>query len=122
MTTTRNDILDDLVEVLKSRRGGDPGASYVASLYARGVNKILEKVGEEAVEVILAGKDADAAGSGDRNQALIGEVADLWFHSLVLLVHLNQEPHWVLEELASRFGTSGHVEKASRGRRDADAF
>ncbi len=118
MTTTRNDILDELVEVLKSRRGGDPGASYVASLYARGANKILEKVGEEAVEVILAGKDADARGTGGRDEALIGEVADLWFHSLVLLVHLNQEPRWVLEELASRFGTSGHVEKASRGQPD----
>lgn len=118
MTTTRNDILDELVEVLKSRRGGDPKASYVASLYARGANKILEKVGEEAVEVILAGKDADARGTGARDEALIGEVADLWFHSLVLLVHLNQEPRWVLEELASRFGTSGHAEKASRGQPD----
>ncbi|MFU8815967.1 MAG: phosphoribosyl-ATP diphosphatase [Pseudomonadales bacterium] len=105
------DIIDALVEVLKARRQGNPQDSYVASLYAKGLNKILEKVGEEATEVVLAAKDADPAG---RDDDLVGEVADLWFHSLVLLVHLNQEPAWVLDTLAARFGISGHEEKANR--------
>lgn len=112
MTRSSADILDDLVTVLKSRRDADPQVSYVASLYARGLNHILEKVGEEAVEVLLAAKDSKTA---ERNDALIGEVADLWFHVLVMLVHLDQDPRRVLEELTSRFGTSGHVEKARRG-------
>jgi phosphoribosyl-ATP pyrophosphohydrolase len=111
MTTTGADILESLTDVLKARRGAAPESSYVASLYQKGLNRILEKVGEEAVEVVIAGKDADASG---RDDALIGEVADLWFHSLVLLVHLNQEPAWVLDALAARFGVSGHEEKASR--------
>jgi phosphoribosyl-ATP pyrophosphohydrolase len=111
MTTTRTDIIESLAQVLRARRAADPDSSYVASLYAKGLNRILEKVGEEAVEVVIAAKDADAL---QRDDALIGEVADLWFHSLVLLVHLNQDPAWVLETLASRFGVSGHDEKASR--------
>jgi len=111
MNRPHADILDDLVGVLKARRDSDPDASYVASLYARGLNRILEKVGEEATEVMLAAKDASA---GRRDDALVGEVADLWFHCLVLLVHLEQDPRWVLEELAARFGTSGHEEKAAR--------
>lgn len=105
------DIIEALVAVLKSRRQADAGESYVASLYAKGLNKILEKVGEEATEVVIAAKDASPE---SRNDALVGEVADLWFHSLVLLVHLNQEPAWVLETLAARFGISGHEEKANR--------
>jgi phosphoribosyl-ATP pyrophosphohydrolase len=112
MTAERADIINDLVAVLKARRGADPETSYVASLYTRGLNRILEKVGEEATEVLLAAKDAQA---GRRDEALIREVADLWFHTLVLLVHLDQDPRWVLEELTARFGTSGHEEKASRG-------
>ena len=105
------DILNELTDVLEARRGADPTDSYVASLYAAGLNKILEKVGEEATEVVLAAKDS--AGDG-RDEALIGEVADLWFHSIVMLVHLNQRPNDVLETLAERFGVSGHVEKANR--------
>jgi len=111
MKTSGADIIAALADVLKARRGADPESSYVASLYARGLNRILEKIGEEATEVVIAGKDAEP---GRRDEALIGEVADLWFHSLVLLVHLNQEPDWVLEVLAERFGISGHEEKASR--------
>ena len=107
-------ILDELVSTLKARRDADPQQSYVASLYAAGLNRILEKVGEEATEVILAAKDAGSARAASRDDALIHEVADLWFHSLVMLVHLGQEPRWVLEELGSRFGISGHEEKASR--------
>lgn len=115
MTTTDRDIIEALTAVLAERRGADPGSSYVASLHARGLNRILEKVGEEATETILAAKDADPA---QRDDALIGEVADLWFHCLVMLTHLNQDPGWVLEELAQRFGTSGHQEKARRGSPD----
>lgn len=109
--TTDTDIIARLTEVLQSRRGGDPDASYVASLYHRGLNRILEKVGEEATEVILAAKDTRP---GQRDEALVGEVADLWFHSLVMLVHLDQDPAWVLDTLAERFGVSGHEEKARR--------
>jgi phosphoribosyl-ATP pyrophosphohydrolase len=109
--TDSKDIVEDLIEVLESRRGADPGSSYVASLYADGLNRILEKVGEEATEVVLAAKDAT---SSDRDDALVHEVADLWFHTLVMLVHLNQDPRWVLETLRERFGISGHEEKSSR--------
>jgi phosphoribosyl-ATP pyrophosphohydrolase len=112
LTIKPTDIIEDLVAVLEARRGAAADASYVASLYAGGLNRILEKVGEEATEVVLAAKDAT---TGQRDDALIGEVADLWFHVLVMLVHLDQDPRWVLEELTSRFGTSGHEEKASRG-------
>ncbi|MCZ6710807.1 MAG: phosphoribosyl-ATP diphosphatase [Gammaproteobacteria bacterium] len=116
------DIIKDLTKVLESRRGGDSESSYVASLYEKGLNRILEKVGEEATEVVLAAKDAaersakasDKAPGSVKDDALIGEVADLWFHTLVMLVHLNQDPQWVLQALADRFGTSGHAEKLSR--------
>lgn len=111
MTSRDRDIIDALNAVLIARREADPDDSYVASLYARGLNRILEKVGEEATETILAAKDADPSA---RNDALIGEVADLWFHSLVMLAHLNQDPGWVLDTLAERFGLSGHEEKAAR--------
>ncbi len=112
MPTARSDVLRELTEVLKARRDADPDTSYVAALYDRGLNKILEKVGEEATEVVLAAKDATP---GTPDDALIGEVADLWFHTLVMLVHLEQEPDRVLETLAGRLGVSGHAEKASRG-------
>jgi phosphoribosyl-ATP pyrophosphohydrolase len=109
--TDVKDILDTLTGVLEQRRGADPSTSYVASLYADGTDRILKKVAEEAGEVLLAAKNADPA---SRSDALIGEVADLWFHTLVLLVHLEQQPRWVLEELQRRFGVSGHTEKAGR--------
>lgn len=105
------DVLKELTEVLEARRGSDPSDSYVASLYASGLNKILEKVGEEATEMVLAAKDSPGSGA---DEALIGEVADLWFHSLVMLVHLNQRPQDVIDMLAARFGVSGHTEKANR--------
>ena len=105
------DVIAQLTAVLEARKGADPSDSYVASLYDKGTNKILEKVGEEATEVILAAKDADGSGP---DAALVGEVADLWFHTLVMLVHLNQQPQAVLDALAERFGTSGHAEKAAR--------
>jgi phosphoribosyl-ATP pyrophosphohydrolase len=106
------DIIEQLTQVLESRRGADPADSYVASLYARGLNKILEKVGEEATETLIAAKDHGQPGV-DR-EALIGEIADLWFHCMVLLVHLGEPPQAVLDKLAARFGISGHDEKRSR--------
>ena len=104
-------VLDELNDTLAERRGADPESSYVASLYAKGLNKILEKVGEEATEVIIAGKDA---GEGASKEEVVKEVADLWFHCMVLLQALGLSHAEVLAELESRFGTSGHEEKASR--------
>ena len=106
------EIIEKLTTILEDRRDADPETSYVASLYAAGLNRILEKVGEEATEVILAAKDAQP---GAANPELIHEVADLWFHNLVMLVHLNVPPGAVLEELEARFGVSGHEEKGARG-------
>lgn len=105
------DIIDQLTETLKQRQQAQPDSSYVASLYAAGLNKILEKVGEEATEVILAAKDTDPAGD---HAELIGEVADLWFHTMVMLIHLNSTPAEVLNLLDKRFGVSGLEEKRSR--------
>ena len=107
-------VLDALNHTLTERRQADPESSYVASLHAAGLNRILEKVGEEATEVIIAAKDA--AAGGDRNE-LVKEVADLWFHSLVMLKELGLDHTSVLDELERRFGVSGHDEKAGRTRR-----
>lgn len=115
-----SDILDQLAEVLRERRHAAPDSSYVASLHHKGLNKILEKVGEEATETILAAKDAaqgvEARHQEARRQAVVAETADLWFHSLVMLSHLDIEHQTVLDELARRFGTSGLDEKAARTR------
>lgn len=105
-------VLDALNDTLTARRGADADSSYVASLYAAGLNRILEKVGEEATEVIIAAKDAAADGS---REEVVKEVADLWFHSLVMLKELGLDHTDVLGELERRFGVSGHDEKASRG-------
>ena len=107
-------VLDELTEVLEQRKQAPANSSYVASLYASGLNRILEKVGEEATEVILAARDVQDAPNGDKRQALVGEVADLWFHSLVMLAHLDLNAQAVTEELARRFGISGLEEKAGR--------
>ncbi|MDM3871586.1 phosphoribosyl-ATP diphosphatase [Porticoccus sp. W117] len=107
-----NDILQQLDGILAQRRSADPDSSYVASLHHKGLNKILEKVGEEATEAIIAAKDAHHSGD---NRDLVGETADLWFHSLVMLSHLGENAESVLNELQRRFGTSGHDEKAARG-------
>jgi phosphoribosyl-ATP pyrophosphohydrolase len=104
-------ILDELNKTLTGRRGADPESSYVASLYAKGLNKILEKVGEEATEVIIAAKDSAA---GKNSEEVVKEVADLWFHSMVMLNELGLSHNDVLAELERRFGTSGHDEKAAR--------
>lgn len=104
-------VLDELNRTLAARRNADPETSYVARLYATGLNKILEKVGEEATEVIIAAKDA---ASGGDHEEVVKEVADLWFHTMVMLNELGLEHSDVLAELAARFGISGHEEKASR--------
>ena len=101
-------VLKQVAEVVEARKGAAAEESYVASLFAKGRNKILEKVGEEATETLLAAKD------GDR-QALVAETADLWFHCLVMLAEQGLGPEEVLAELDRRFGTSGHSEKAARG-------
>ncbi len=106
-----SDTLNQLAAVLEARKTATPESSYVASLYHKGLNKILEKVGEEAVETILAAKDAASTG---QHKDLIGETADLWFHSLVMLAALDLHPQAVLDELERRFGLSGHAEKAAR--------
>lgn len=106
-----NDTLKALTDILEARKGADPGSSYVASLHAKGLNKILEKVGEEAIETILAARDAADSGN---NQALISETADLWFHCLVMLSHLGENSASVLKELERRFNISGLDEKAGR--------
>ncbi len=106
-----NDILTQLGDILEERKQADADSSYVASLYHKGLNKILEKVGEEATETILAAKDAEHSGD---NSDVVYETADLWFHSLVALAKLGVRPEAVLEELARRFDMSGLEEKASR--------
>lgn len=100
-------ILENLANILEQRKGAAAGSSYVASLYAKGIDAILKKVGEEATEVVIAAKD------GDKSK-LIHEVADLWFHTLVLLADQQLSPKDVLQELQRRLGTSGLEEKAQR--------
>jgi phosphoribosyl-ATP pyrophosphohydrolase len=107
-----SDVLTQLTAVLEQRKKeGSAESSYVAQLHQKGLNKILEKLGEECTETILAAKDAETG--GDVNH-VIYETADLWFHSLVMLSHLGQNADAVLNELARRFELSGLTEKASR--------
>ncbi len=103
-----NDILDQLMRVIEARKGADPETSYVASLHARGLDVILKKIGEEATETVIAAK-------GGEQRQIVYEMADLWFHSLVLLAHCDLQLDDVLAELERRSGVSGHDEKASRG-------
>ena len=100
--------LQKLAEILEARKQADPGSSYVATLYSKGLDSILKKVGEEATETILAAK-------GESQEQLIYETADLWFHTLVMLAARDLGPEQVLQELDRRVGLSGLEEKASRG-------
>ncbi len=110
-----SDILAALAATLEERKTAAAAEnSYVAQLHTKGLNKILEKVGEEATETLLAAKDAGTTPTADNKQALIGETADLWFHSMVMLSHLNIDVQDVLSEMERRFGLSGIEEKASR--------
>jgi len=113
-TSASHDILAELSAVIESRKpmhGGDAGASYVARLLHQGPNAFLKKIGEEATEVVMAAKDADAGGDTAK---IVAEVADLWFHTLVALAHYGLSPADVLAELQRRAGTSGIEEKALR--------
>ncbi|MBI3148107.1 MAG: phosphoribosyl-ATP diphosphatase [Betaproteobacteria bacterium] len=101
------DVLKRLAITIRSRKGADPASSYVAALFAKGEDAILKKIGEEATETVMAGKDGDKL-------RIAAEVADLWFHSLVLLTAFDLGPDDVLQELARREGVSGHAEKAAR--------
>ena len=106
-----SNILRALDQILEDRKAADADSSYVASLYQDGLNKILEKVGEEATEAILAAKDAEI---NNNIKALVYETADLWFHSLVMLHQLGANSDDILTELERRFNLSGLVEKADR--------
>jgi phosphoribosyl-ATP pyrophosphohydrolase len=104
-------ILKQLAEVLEQRKQSSADDSYVASLHHKGLNKILEKVGEESVETILAARDSEQTGDTSK---VVYETADLWFHSLVMLSHLDIDVDEILKELERRFGLSGLEEKANR--------
>ena len=102
-----DDILKQLEQVLEDRKSAKADESYVSSLYAKGLDEILKKIGEESAEVIMAAKDGE-------QDKIIYEVADLWFHTLVLLRHKDIEVDKIQDELSTRFGLSGLTEKANR--------
>lgn len=108
MSDSAGNVFSAIAQVLEQRKQADPATSYTAGLFGKGQDAILQKVGEEAVETVLASK------RGERGQ-VIYETADLWFHTLIMLSHHGIEPGEVLAELQRRFGTSGIAEKQSRG-------
>ena len=108
MSASATDVLTQLYDTLRSRKQAPADQSYVASLYAKGVDAILKKIGEEAGETLIAAKNADA-------RALVHELADLWFHTLVLMAAKDVPLSALTGELAGRMGRSGLDEKASRG-------
>jgi phosphoribosyl-ATP pyrophosphohydrolase len=105
-----NDVLARLSQLIEQRKSAAPESSYVASLYAKGADAILKKIGEEAAELLVAAKNREPG-------AIVHETADLWFHTLVLLASQGLKPDDVLHELERRFGVSGHEEKAKRASR-----
>lgn len=108
------EVLDYLGKMMAERKQADPESSYVAKLYHKGLNKILEKIGEESFETVIAAKEYQAHASEDNKNDLIYEVADVWFHTVVMLGYFDLDVQLVLNELARRQGLSGLVEKASR--------
>lgn len=114
-----NNILSELDQVLAERKKQSPDSSYVASLYHKGLDQILKKIGEEATETVMAAKDV---AQSDNKQPLVYEVADLWFHTLVLLSQQGSSSDAILSELQKRFGLSGHEEKASRSKNDSSSL
>jgi phosphoribosyl-ATP pyrophosphohydrolase len=102
-----SDVLQQLAEILEERKQQSADQSYVASLYAKGLDHILKKIGEEATETVIAAKD------GDKSK-IVYETADLWFHCMVMLADQGLGPQQVLDELQRRFGLSGLQEKAQR--------
>ena len=109
MADSRNDddVLARIAAAIEARRGADPASSYVAALFAKGDDAMLKKIVEEATETVMAAKDGDKI-------RIAAEIADLWFHCLVVLARHGLGPADVLAELARREGVSGHREKASR--------
>jgi len=105
-----SNILEQVAQILEERKLESAEKSYVASLYAKGLDSILKKIGEEATETVIAAKD------GNKKQ-IVYETADLWFHCLVLLAHQNLGPNDVLQELQRRLGLSGLEEKAQRDKK-----
>lgn len=103
----RDDILQAVYQVIQERKGASADTSYTASLLHKGIDKILKKLGEEATEVVIAGK-------GGKREEIVYETADLFFHALVLLGYYDIDPEDIYAELRRRFGTSGIAEKASR--------
>jgi len=123
-----NDSLARLAQIIESRKvanGGDPDTSYVARLLHKGPDAFLKKIGEEATETVMAAKDLDCQPAAPELKAsLVGEVADLWFHTMIALAHYGLSPADVIAELERREGTSGIEEKALRKaiyRDDAEA-
>lgn len=108
-----SDILKQLDHVLEARKHDNPSESYVASLYAKGMEKILKKIAEESAETIMAAKDLEH--TGDKAH-LVYEITDLWFHTLVLLASQGLSSQDIMQELQRRFGLSGHEEKANRSK------
>ena len=108
------DVLSKLSEILEDRKKSDPQDSYVAQLHQQGLNKILEKLGEESVETLLAARDAEQTGN---TEDLVYETADLWFHSLVMLSYLGEDASSVLKELERRFNLTGLEEKRQRDKK-----
>ena len=108
------EVLDYLGKMMAERKSADPESSYVAKLYHKGLNKILEKVGEESFETVISAKEYQAHANEDNKNDLIYEVADVWFHTIVMLGYFDLDVQLVLNELARRQGLSGLVEKANR--------
>ena len=121
---TINDSLARLAQIIESRKvanGGDPDTSYVARLLHKGPDAFLKKIGEEATEAVMAAKDLDYGGlTLDLKSSFVGEVADLWFHSMIALAHYGLSPADVIKELERREGTSGIEEKALRKAENRD--
>ena len=119
-----NDSLARLAHIIESRKvanGGDPDTSYVARLLHKGPDAFLKKIGEEATEAVMAAKDLDYGGlTLDLKSSFVGEVADLWFHSMIALAHYGLSPLEVIAELERREGTSGIEEKALRKAENRD--
>lgn len=116
-----HDVLARLADIIESRcpeRGGDSSRSYIAQLFVKGDDAILKKIGEEAAETIMAAKDTRSQNlAAEQQQRLIGETADLWFHSMVMLAQFKLRPEQVIAELVRREGMSGLDEQAARKQR-----
>jgi phosphoribosyl-ATP pyrophosphohydrolase len=122
--STQDSTLHKLAGIIESRKlanGGNPDTSYVSRLLAKAPDAFLKKIGEEATEVVMAAKDLQASPSEAGKALLVGEVADLWFHSMVALAHFDLQPSDVLAELSRREGLSGLEEKALRKAQARDA-